>query len=358
MLPNLNEVYQEKPKEDIYEKVETHVVDIVDKSNKKSFNDESVEEFKRSTEKSKTTKNLSWLSSVNKVSSSIANSRLFIKDENELLFCISVDGSKHSDFAFDMITENFFFSNTKLLCVHVFNSKIDMNLNYSNKKSTVLEKYYSKIEKYQKQSHFVIEDKISSIHALEQASRLAYNYHSNFIVCGYHGLKGPRGDNKELAIGHDYLLTSSNIPVMIIKEETIREKKKDGYFKWLIILDRQFHYPVKAFQAFIPLIDPEKDHVFAYGCYENAGGKTDVLKDQFMNVINKHDVKNFSYDNIFYTPKQPLYQHVIELSNFGNTLFDFIVIYNNSSKYRTEPKTNDASNIIKSSLSNVCFINN
>jgi len=358
MYPYFNEVNQEKPKEDIYEKFETNVVDIVDKSNQKSFNNESPGKFKRSTEKSQTTKGLSWLSSVKKVSSSVANSRLFIKDESELLFCISVDGSKHSDFAFDMVTENFFFSNTKLLCVHVFNSKLDTQLNYNNKKVTVLKKYESKIEKYKKHAHFVTEDKISSIHALEQASRLAVNYHSNFIVCGYQGLKGPRGCNNELAIGHDYLLTSSKTPVMLIKEETIRENKKDGYFNWLIILDKQFSYPAKAFQAFIPLINPQKDHVFAYGCYEYEGGNNDVLKDQFMNVINKHDVQNFTYNNIFYTQMYPLYRQVIDLCNFGNTLFDFIVINNNSTKYRTEPETNDASNIIKLSLSNICFINN
>jgi len=219
-------------------------------------------------------------------------------------------------------------------------------------------KYENKIEKIKKISHFVTEDKITNIHALEQVSRLAVNYHSNFMVCGYNALKGPTGDNKQLAIGHDYLLTSSKTPVMLIKEETIREKRKDGYFNWLIILDRKFSYATKAFQAFIPLIDPKMDRVFAYGCYESDNVTNDVLKDQFMNVIKKHDVQNFSYDNIFYTPKLPLDKQVIEICNYGSTSFDFIVICNNTSRYRSEPETNEASNIIKMSLSNICFLNN
>ena len=145
----------------------------------------------------------SWMKSIKKVSASVANSKLFLKGDQDVLFCCSVDGSIHSDYAFDMITDNFFNSNSKLLCVHVFYSKLDTHFNYNNRKNTILEKYAAKIERFKKQTHFISEDRVSKIHALEQAVKIAENYSSNYIVCGYQGLKGPRGCNKEQNIGHD-----------------------------------------------------------------------------------------------------------------------------------------------------------
>ena len=253
-----------------------------------------------------------------------------------------------------MITENWMFPYTKLLCIHVFNSKLDSILNYNNKKNTVLEKYANKIEKYKKQSHFVTEDRMSKIHVLEQASRLAENYNANFIVCGYQGLKGPRGDNNEQIIGHDLLLGTSKVPVMIVRENTIREKKIS--FKWLIVLDRQFTYTSKAFQTFVPLIDAAKDMVYCCGCYSSPTYGTDVLKDQFQTIVDKNGIKNSEYEVVVYSEKKPLHSFIIEKINFGTIIFDFVVIYNNSGKFKSEPDKNDASNIIKSTNTNVFYV--
>ena len=274
---NLPDSHKPKARGSLYQDLESHVVDLPESPSKKlkHSNEEkklqNEEQFNldmknkeigtRSNIKSKTTMNLSWLTSVKKVSTSIANSRLFTKSDQELLFCCSVDGSKHSDYAFDLVAENFMFPNSKLLCIYVFYSKLDSVLNYDNKKATVLDKYASKIERFKKQAHFITEDRTSKIHALEQACTLAENYSSNYLVCGYQGLKGPRGDNKEQIIGHDLLLATSKTPVMIIKEQTNRELKKNGAFKWLVVLDKQYHYPLKAFNAFLPLVDPEGDQV-------------------------------------------------------------------------------------------------
>jgi len=362
MLRNLNERDDEKPKENPFEKLETHLVNIPTKDSHGKTDEkihlDPIDDIKRDNKKSVTTKNLSWLSSVKKVSTSIANSRLFVKGDGELLFCISVDGSKHSDFAFEMVTENFLFPYSKLLVLHVFNSKLDPIVNYNNKKTTVLEKYANKIEKFKKQSHFVTEDKMSKVHVLEQVARLAENYAANFLICGDQGLKGPRGDNHEQVIGHEFLLGSSKTPVMIIKEETIREKKKDKNFKWLVVMDRQFTYTSKAFSAFIPLIDAEKDFVYCIGGYSTSSYGTDVLKDQFMNLIEKNGIKNFEYEVIVYGPKKPLHASVIEKVNFGTIIFDFIVIYNNSVPSIIRFESNDAWNIINGTVTNVLFVNN
>jgi len=311
----------------------------------------------RSGVKSMTTKGPSWISSVKRVSTSIANSKLFLKNDQEILFCISVDGSKHSDYAFDMITENFWWPNTKLLCLYVFYSKIDFALNYSNKKATVLEKYATKMERFKKQTHFVTEDKTSKIHALEQAAKLAENYQANFLVCGYQGLKGPRGDNKEQVVGHDYLLASSRTPVMVIKEETNRELKKGKAFKWLIIMDKAYNYPMKAFTTFLPLIEPELDIVDGIGFYPNSRVDGDELKDQFETLIKKNHITNSTYEAIPYGGKKLLYQWAIEKINFGQVIYDFVVLYNNSSRFKSDPDNNDASQIIKGTQTNVFFVN-
>ena len=44
-------------------------------------------------------------------------------------------------------------------------------------------------QQFKKQTHFISEDRVSKIHALEQAVKIAENYSSNYIVCGNQGLK-------------------------------------------------------------------------------------------------------------------------------------------------------------------------
>src|SRR5690349_5935501 len=49
---------------------------------------------------------------------------ILLKDSNDtIIFCISIDGSKHSDYAFDIITEEFFNQNSKMAVVHVYSDK-------------------------------------------------------------------------------------------------------------------------------------------------------------------------------------------------------------------------------------------
>ncbi len=365
MLRNLSEHNEEKPKEDIFQSLETHLVDLVEEDKKQKNEENFKKEMKTREEKKshspgkfKTSANLSWLKSVQKVSTSIANSRLFVKGDGEILFCVSVDGSIHSDFSFDLVTENYMFPYTKLLCIHVFNSKIDSILNYSNKKTTILEKYANKIEKFKKQSHFVTEDRMSKTHALEQAARLAESYLANYLVCGWQGMKGPRGDNKEQIIGHEYLLSSSKTPVMIVREETLRSKKEGEKLKWLVVLDKQFTYTNRCFTTFTPLIDPEKDIVHGLGFYPYSTIGTDTLEEQFLGTVKKFGIKNFEYEALSYGGKKLLFNYVIEKLNFGNVNYDFVLIYNNSGKFKSEPEQNDASNIIKGTTTNVCFVNN
>jgi hypothetical protein len=62
-----------------------------------------------------------------------------LKDSDKaVVFCITVDGSKHAENAFDVVTKEFFNDNSRMVLIHVYNEKQNENFNYKNKKETVV----------------------------------------------------------------------------------------------------------------------------------------------------------------------------------------------------------------------------
>jgi len=305
--------------------------------------------------KSQTSVSLSWVSSIQKISTSIASARLFGKNPGEILFCCSVDGSPHSDYMFDVVTENFLKKFSKLLCVHIFNSNIDTILNYSNKKSTVLEKYANNIARLKDQAHFVTEDKVSQTHVLEQVLRHCVSYQANYLICGYSGLKGPRGDNRELTEGIHFLLSVCRTPTIIIKEKGNRIDG-EGY-KWLLVLDRQWTNCFRAFNAFAPLFNASLDTVNCLAFYPSALPKVEDLKTQFEAGCDRYSLMNSSYEGIAYS-KRSVGVLAAEKVNFGEERYDFIIFYNNSGHYKENPEISDGAYLIERTKSNICFLNN
>jgi hypothetical protein len=279
-----------------------------------------------------------------------------IVSEDDILFCISVDGSEHSEYAFELVAKDFINNLSKLLVVHIYSSKMDHLFNYSNKKDTVIDKYTSKINQYGcgDNTNFILEDRVSKIHALEQVRKLVSNFKANYLVCGFFGFKGAKGDNQELSKGIDYLLGYGNSPTIIVKEKTNRSEKKNGGFNWLFIFDKQYANCLKCLKAFTPLINISKDYVKGIGFYPNYIANDDLERD-FTSEMERIGVFNFDYESIQYT--KPISQIVSEKINFGTARFDFLVFYNNPDKHRSTPQPSDAALLVNKVAANIGFIN-
>jgi hypothetical protein len=299
---------------------------------------------------SSTKKNLPFKYSPNKLN---GKTRIFAKKNDEILLCLSIDGSMHSDYLLSLIGEEYLYFNAKMLCVYVYNSKIDYKLNYINKKINVIDKYTRNVKNYIDKTHFITEDIINDKHHIEQTLKLAENYDSKFVFIGYSGLKGPTGNNNYLEMGLGYLLLYTRIPIMLIKEKTLRNEKSCKLFNFLFILDNTLTNAYKIFDAFMPIINPEIDiiEVLEFGSTLN---KENNWKDLVTKSAEKNKMNNFHYNKASRT-KMGIKKDVIQVVNYGKINYDFVVFYNIPSKYKINSENMD---IIKFCKANIGFMNN
>jgi hypothetical protein len=277
----------------------------------------------------------------------------FMKEGNEMMFVLSVDGSDHSEYAFDLIVKEFLQGN-KLFLLYVFNEKQDYLYNYKNKKDIVIDHYNTLLINHLKQerSHFLSEERNNtSMHPLEQVNKMCYKLKADFLFCGFSGIKGPRCENKELSKGVDYLLCNSRSPTVIIKESKLRGTS--GY-KWLFVFDRAYTNCYSTLNYFMSLIDSSKDEVYGLTLLPAYFSYDDVKKD-FQEKFQK-----MAQDRVFYDCQEYLKTAssvVNEKINYGEIQYDFVILYNSPEKHKSDGANSDIVNIIIKANCNVCFIN-
>lgn len=302
-----------------------------------------------------------------------ANDSIFMKgDEEQLTFAISVDGSKHSSHGFELVTKELLNRNrvdksmletvidkqsapkARLLIIHIFSLELDKTYNYQNKRDTVLYDYSTRLAPYKEHATFIAENRESKVHALEQVFRIASTNEATFMILGNNGIKGPKGSNEELSKGINYALGAAVMPVMIIKEESIRKDQKSGGFRWCFVMDRQYTNCTKVLRTFSELVNPDKDYVMGISLlpeYVNY----DLNKKEFMEEMKMRGVKNFDYECEEY--KNQPGKLVLDKINHQNEGFNFVVIYNNAKKHKDDPSKNENVDILKYCVCNICFVN-
>lgn len=271
-------------------------------------------------------------------------------------FCVSADGCEDSEYAFEIVTEDLIKnSSDKLLLAYIFDSTIDNTNNFRNRKETIIHKYSTKILKMiQTKVNFIKEELKSGIHPIDQLHKISIDNNSEFLVTGFYSLRGPKGDNKQLNLGVDYLLSNSKKPTILIKENSLRKNKQNRQLKWLFIFDKAYFKSYSIFEKFISLVDPNNDFVYGYTVMP-SWFLNDDIKNSFMNDIKKNNIKNFDYlaENYQVSSAKPINEKI----NFGDIHFDYVVFYNNPQKHKVEGKNSSVLNIILNSKSNICFVN-
>ena len=298
----------------------------------------------------------------------ISDSFLTRENEKDIVICVSIDGSLHSEYCVNLILEEFMpLINKKgqldkencykcsFLGVYVYFSSKDKDFNYSNSKQTIINKFCEKFGKFKSHGNFYIEDRWSMKHAVHQVCINANSNKANFLVAGYFGFKGPKGENKELSKGISYLLSNSRIPTIIIKEEVSREKTEKKAFNWLIVLEKNYYGRIKVLESVLPLIDFENDSILGFGLYENFVPSIDPIEKEFTHFCEKINLKKVNYEACFY--KNYISDIVSDKVNHGMIDFHFTCFMNNMLKHQSNPNDNDYSELVRKCSTNLCFIN-
>lgn len=297
----------------------------------------------------------------------ISETNIFRKNDKEVILCISVDGSEHSQYCIDLVTKEFLpmINNNlemkkngveaKYLAVYIYYSSKDKEFNYANCKDNVISKAAEMLGYYKKNGVLYLEDRWSKKHPVQQVCIQAAHNQADFLFVGFLGIKGPRGENKELAKGVDFLLGHSQKPTIIIKEKAFRINTKTKGYNWLIILEKNHVNRIKVLEMFSQLIDKEKDKVYGYGLYEGFVPTQDSIKSEFEKYAETYGIKQIEYDACFY--KNGVSDVVSDKVNFGKITFDYVCFYNNITKHLNSPDDNDYVNLVKKCSSNIGFVN-
>jgi len=173
-------------------------------------------------------------------------------------------------------------------------------------------------------------------------------------------LRGPFGDNKQLFKGLDFLLKESRLPTVLVKEMNLRKIRKANTgksYKWLFVFDRAHSSCHQILRAFMQLLDKNLDSIDCLTLLPSF-----ICYDDVRNYIYKEiESEGMNPENIKYEVQE--YQHspskiVNEKINFGETIYDYLVFYNNPEKYRNSQKSaDDVLNMVKFATCNICFIN-
>jgi hypothetical protein len=275
-------------------------------------------------------------------------------ENKDNLFCISIDGSKYSDYGFELTINELKKKGDKLLVLHIFNpNKTD--LPYECQSKTIYSKYQTICSNKFNTSDYEImlqEKKSSSEHALDSLYPIANNKKATAIIMGHQGHKENSLKN-ELSKGIIYMIKTITIPTFIIKESCSRKSKESGGFTWMIFIEDQDSNSYSSFKESLKFIHPNKDNVIGISVVDNKKEtKHDLVKD-FTVLCEKAGVKKFSFD-LRDRNEEKLGKQLVDIVNFGTDIADFVVVGHNVSKY-THIESSPTVDMIKFAQANVFY---
>ena len=265
----------------------------------------------------------------------LSSSSLNLYNSNK--FCISVDGSKFSDFGFELIFNEFFSKGDKMVVVHISNTEKLPNIPFNFQPDTIFSKYQTKLlgKLLNTDYMLIVQPKENnSFHALKQVLNINTQKNCNVLVMGFQGHKSEE-NKKEITKGTIFMIENVHIPTFIIKDKSPRISKSSGGYNWLVGIEDTNSRSFKAFQYCLNFFDSKKDKITIVHIYSKNESNGQVLFEkeilkfcQLKNLKTNFEIK-FLENNESSIGKQ-----LNDFINFGEDCFDFIVIGHNAGKYK------------------------
>ncbi len=286
--------------------------------------------------------------------------------KKDTVFVVNVKGSQDTDYAFDFTTKRLSFNkeNYKFLYCYISpNYEDDKTNNYRNKKDIVMSSYQNNMRNLDfDRFYFYNEErnKKSYIHHIQQVDKLCQKYSSNFLLTGFHALKGSRGDNQYQEKGLKILITKNKTPFVIFKEHPFQKPETTlNGFKWLFVFDKVNSDCFNSFKKFSSLIDFSKDKISGLTLLPNNVA-IDEIEEMFNRELENKQTKILSYETIRYNNDPFII--VNNKVNYGNIHYDFVVIYNKNitneiNKNLMEKQIDSNFKILMGCISNICVTN-
>ena len=284
-----------------------------------------------------------------------------------LTFSLSLDGSKDTENAFQILIQEYLPYKNKLNCIFIYDNENDQEFTYHNQKDTIIAKYetllfikFSNKDRYSFYTNLFLNNIYNA--QIEQI----YSYinknlpNVDYMVFGYGGLKNQICNYVFQYNAIDYLLCNSKKPFILIKEFTLRKNSRNKNFHWLFIIENHIPEGLKAIEAFKDLINFSCDQISIGNLIPEKG--KDYLRDLAISKVIRHGIEfnRVEYHLIEYSKKPG--QKIKEFSEFVNFNsyhdFSFIIFYNKPQKYLLNRMESDIFKMIVKCAGNVCVVNN
>ena len=287
-----------------------------------------------------------------------------LKNDKPNRICFLLDGGTDSKRSFDIAVKEFLprLKNRELVGCHIYDSINDSSFNWQYKKDYILDQYLFSFDRIIKYPNLIYLQDKKYLHNIIQAYNIAINLSAQYFIFNFYSLKEQNLSLNNIFTGLDYLLTENKIPTIIMKDELMRCDKEKGVsnnkgYNWLILLDGTNTKSLNALEYFWPLIDRQKDFIYALTLVNNTF-YSDQIKDKFIKKMNQYNLReNINYYYFFdCVPSKKQFKYLKEFINFNeNYYFDFVLFYNNPLRYKV--KRNDSYQLIMQIKANIGFIN-
>lgn len=277
-------------------------------------------------------------------------------------YCVSVDGSKHSDFAIEVVLSEFFKQGDKIEVIHIKNNDFGKLTLYDYEVHKVLDHYINKNGKSIAKKDYkssCIDRNTDSKHSLQQAFQRALEKRANILFIGFKGTKAspitidkfPKNGiceksiqndvlsmNKSLTKGILYILQLPRIPfpITIVKEVSSRKNKDNKGFTWCFCI-KDLNSSFQLFKRLFSLGLINKENDFVRGIHikplDNKYDKT--LSKKFKQHCKEIGVKQHHFKYIDHDEKYPerIGLQISNLVNFGDEYVDFTICHYDSNSY-------------------------
>ncbi len=273
---------------------------------------------------------------------------------------VSVDGSKYSQWGWEVCMEELYKQGDEIFISHISNPEKEQIIPYQSQPKTLYEKYDTICKgKYPPLNYQIIFGTRTkgNAHALEDLYSIAKSKNISCIVMGFQGHKANE-EKKELSKGLLYMVKNITMPVLIIKERSVREKKDTKGFNWLVCLNntRYSRTYFNAFKHMLPQVDLEKDKIMGVTITRSGDGseKKEVESD-FSKKCTESGIKNCSFKYVDYDRSiNDIGKQLANLINYNEERIDFISLGFNYKKFENIEDA-PALNVIKLVMANILY---
>lgn len=250
-------------------------------------------------------------------------------------FCISVDGSKYSDYGFELIFNDMFKRGDRIVVAHISNSEKMDQIPFNYLPDTIQNKYETKlIGKLLKSDYSLVvqpkEKKVS--HAMEQVFKICNQNRCDVLVMGYQGHKADH-HKKDITKGTVFMIENVHIPTFIVKDDITRTKKTDGSFSWLIGIENSNSKSFKAFEYSLKFMDLQKDRIVILHIKQFKEREEELIENEIKNFCVKNKIENADI-KLVENDGTSIGTQINSFINYGEVNFDFVVIGHNCEKYK------------------------